>query len=166
MWKRMSAAGAGLVLAVGGWVAAGHWTQGRIAACEQRSAVLSTLEVLNRQPDSVRPDSPAFGCDQDRIVAYASRQFHAATGPTVDRLSDRVAGDVDHAAVTAFYRQALEGDKWRILARKATPGPDAASLCARKELPFGTVYLDVSFPFAGSYEVTAADTTGAGARCA
>src|SRR5256885_11827542 len=87
MWNRIVAAGATVVLSVGGWTLASRWDDHRVAACEQRSTRLSALDVLNRRPDGFQPDSsPAAGCDVDRVVAYASRQFLAVGGPRGDAL--------------------------------------------------------------------------------
>ncbi|WP_412746777.1 hypothetical protein [Krasilnikovia sp. MM14-A1004] len=166
MLKRIAIVGATALLIVVGVGAAGRWHDGQIATCKQRSTRLAALELLNRRPDGFRPLDSASGCDDERAVAYASAQFSTRAGPDVDRLVDRAAVDIDEQAVTGFYRQLLEGADWRIFTRKAKPGPDAAALCASKELAFGTVYVDLSFPVAGMYEVSVSDyTPDSGANC-
>jgi hypothetical protein len=164
MWRRVTVLVVGALLVTGGWVVADKWGDRRIAACERRSSRLSALGLLQRQPDGFQPVSSFFGCDFDRVVAYASRQF-ATNGPAVDTLYGHVAGEVDEQAVSAFYRQVLKDGGWQISARPAAPGPNAASLCARKELPFGKTYINLSFQVVGMYELAAADAADAGAVC-
>lgn len=165
MWKRAGGVAVGVVLAAGGLAAAGEWNDARIAACEQRSARLSALDLLDRHPEGFQPLPPGFGCDSDRVVAFASRQFMATNGPTVDVLSGRVAASVEEQDVTAFYQHVLKDGGWQISTRKAAPGPNAASLCARKELPFGKTYINLSFRVDGMYELMAADAADTGAVC-
>jgi hypothetical protein len=119
----------------------------------------------------VRP-TPRRGCrrrpgqgDRQFGVAFASRQFIATNGPTVDASSDRVAANVEEQDVTAFYQHALRDGEWQVSTRKAAPGPNAASLCARKELPFGETYINLSFRVDGMDELMAADVADAGAVC-
>jgi hypothetical protein len=166
MLKRVIVLGAAVLLAAGGWVAAGRWSDGRVAACEQRSTRLAALELLSRQPARFGPDVPYSGCESESFIAYAGRQFVALNGPGVDQLSGRVAGAVDEPAVTAFYRQVLGDADWRLTTRRPVPGTTAASLCAAKELPFGTVHFSLDFPVAGRYEVGVSDSADGRARCA
>jgi len=146
MLKRAALAGAGLLMVAGGWVAAGTWRDARVAACEQRSARLAAFDLLDRQPAGFRPVDTFSGCDLDRVVAYAGRQFMT------------VGGVVDEPAVTAFYRDLLENAGWRIAASTRTPRPDAAVLCAGKETAFGKAHVAVSFPTAGMYAVDFSDS--------
>jgi hypothetical protein len=163
--KRVATVVAVGLLVVGGLAAAGKWRDGRIAECGQRSAGLATLDVLESRPDGFRADPPTAGCDEDRVAAYASRQFTSVGGPAVDQLAGRVAATVDEPAVTAFYRQLLENARWQISARQPAPGPDAAPLCATKQLDFGKAHISLSFPVTGMYEVAVSDSADAGARC-
>jgi hypothetical protein len=83
----------------------------------------------------------------------------------VDALSDRVAANVEEQDVTAFYQHVLRDGEWQISTRTAAPGPNAASLCARKELPLGETFINLSFRVDGMYELMAADVADAGAVC-
>jgi hypothetical protein len=165
MLKRVLAVGAGVLLVGGGLAGAGKWRDGRIAACEQRGTRLAALEELDRRPDGFRPDAPTAGCDTDRVVAYAARQFTAVNGPGVDQLTDRVAGSVDESAVTGFYRQMLTDAAWTVSTRTPAPGENAASLCASKKTASATTYVNLSFPVGTMYEIFVADSADAGARC-
>jgi hypothetical protein len=89
----------------------------------------------------------------------------ATNGPGVDALAHRVAADVDERDVTSFYRGVLQDAGWQISSRAPAAGPDAANLCARKDLPFGRTYVNLSFGVAGMYQLMAADTADAGAVC-
>jgi hypothetical protein len=162
--RRVIGFAATALLATAGWIAAGRWDDHRVAACEQRGTRFATLALLTREPDGYHPaGSPAAGCDLDRTVAYASRQFRpTAGGPTGDAGSaGATPATTDRRIVTAFYRALLEDDGWRLSDRAPTPGPDAAALCAGKN----RTYANLSFPPAGGYELTVADTADAGARC-
>lgn len=166
VWKRVATTVVVGVLLAGGWVVAGKWHDARVAACEQRSARMSTLEPGLRHPDGLQPLQPDHGCDLDRLVAFASWQFVATNGPGGDALVHRVAATVPERDVTAFYRRTLDDAGWQISAREPAPGPDAARLCARKDLPFGRTYLNLSFGVDGMYQLMAADAADAGAVCA
>jgi hypothetical protein len=159
MRKHVAGLAVGVLLAAGGWVAAGKWHDARVAACEQRSVRLATLDIGH--PDGVRPVQPASGCDRDRVVAYASWQFVATNGPSVDSLSDQVAADVHEQDVTAFYRRVWSDAEWQISTREPASGP----LCARKKLAFGETYVNLSFGVDGMYQLMAADAADAGAVC-
>ncbi|MBL7261321.1 hypothetical protein [Paractinoplanes lichenicola] len=161
MSRRLIAVGASLVLGAAALVAVDSWHDRRIERCDRESARLAGIDLLGQGPDGFRPDPPASGCDVDRAVAYATRQFIAVGGPGVDRLDGRSTATVDRAAVTAFYRRALEDAAWRISDRVPEPGPNAAALCASKP----QTYVNVSFPAEGLYEVFLADHEDAGARC-
>lgn len=166
MKKRILAAGI-VLLAVAGLFGAGKWRDHRVAACEQRGARFSALDVLSRQPDGFHPaGSPTAGCDIDRVTAYATRQFLAATGgPTGDATAGNTttgnttagnagAAQLDQSAIAAFYGQILKADGWRV------PDPSRTDLCAGKN---GT-YANLTFPYAGAYELDVADR--ADAACA
>jgi hypothetical protein len=163
--KRVVVVAAVGVVVVGGLTAAGKWRDGRVAECGKRSAGLATVDLLKSSPDGFRGDAPTSECDEDRVVAYASRQFMVVGGPGVDQLAGRVAATVDQSAVTAFYRRLLESSQWQISTRKPAPGPNAATLCATKRLDFGQAHVTLAFPATGMYEVAVSDSADAGARC-
>lgn len=165
MVKRVVIVAAVGLVVVGGLTAAGKWQDERIAECGERSASLATVDLLKSSPDGFRGDVPTAECDEDRVVAYASRQFTVVGGPGVDQLAGRVATPVDQSAVTAFYRRLLESAQWQISTRQPAPGPNAATLCATKRLDFGKAHVTLSFPTTGMYEVAVSDSADAGARC-
>ena len=167
MPKRLIFALAVVLLAAGTMVVAGRWHESQVAECHRRSTDLAALDLLTVTPGDVQADAPFAGCDAERVVAYAGRQFTALTGPAVDTLTGRVAAAVDDGAVIAFYRRTLTAAAWQISSRAPAPGPGAAALCATRELPFGTAYVALSFPLAATYEVYVADAPGTGtALCA
>lgn len=153
-------AGAAFLLVAAGGYAANRWTDHRLARCEQRSDRFSALDLFTHRPGGYDPaGAPSAGCDVDKVAAYASLQFLATNGgPSGDDLSTgSTAPQVDRAAVTAFYRGLLRGGAWKVDDR--TPAP---VLCADKD---GT-YVNVSFPMAGTYELTVADKPDTDAGCA
>jgi hypothetical protein len=163
--RRFLVAGAAFLLVAAGGYAADRWSDHRLARCEQRGDRFSASDLFARRPGGYNPaGSPSAGCDIDRVAAYASLQFLATNGgPSGDALSSgSTAPQVDRAAVTAFYRGLLGGDAWRFDVRTPAPGPNAAGLCADKD---GT-YVNVSFPMAGTYELTVADKPDTSANCA
>ena len=155
-------AGTAFLLVAAGGYTADRWSDHRLARCEQRSDRFSALDLFAHRPGGYDPaGSPSAGCDVDRVVAYASLQFLSTNGgPSGDDLpTGNTAPQVDRAAVTAFYR-GLFGDDFDV--RTPAPGPNAAGLCAAKD---GT-FVDVSFPLAGTYELTVADKPDTDASCA
>jgi hypothetical protein len=150
MLKRLVAVGAGVLLVAGGVIAAGRWQDARVAACEQRGGQFAALDLFNRPPGGFQAEPTVAGCDTDRVVAYAIRQFRAPGGPGGDSLADRVVASVDRDAVAAFYRPYLRADGWSIVPRGA--------LCATRD----RATFSLSFPVAGSYETRVEDSSGCG----
>ena len=85
MFTRVVVAGGVAVLVTGGTVAAGRWRDGQVAACATRGTRLAALAPLESHPRGFRAEAPYDGCDTERIIAYAGRQFVPADGsPDLD----------------------------------------------------------------------------------
>ncbi|MEU4421788.1 hypothetical protein AB0F81_14275 [Actinoplanes sp. NPDC024001] len=144
---------AGLALA-GGITAGVHQMaerqRDRLADCEQRGTRLAGLAPLGRWPAGLQPSEPYAGCDVDRVVAYAGRQYHGATG---------------QGEVVEFFAGAIEQAGWRVTSRVPPTGDNPAILCASADLDGAKAYLNLSVAVAGTYDVHVADVPDSGARC-
>jgi hypothetical protein len=146
MFRRVAIVAIGL-LAVAGGAAALSWRQDvEFANCQNRATSLETIPLLVGRPDGVQPDSLYSGCDVDRLVAYAGRQYH---------------GGVDEQAIVSFYQQLAKKEAWLV-----TPaGAGRAKLCASKDFGGGMVYMNLSFPMPGTFDVHLANSPDSGAQC-
>jgi hypothetical protein len=161
MKKRGVAIAAGLVLAAAGVVGLSHWNGARLRDCEWRGAQFETLDVLKLQPGTFQGGEAYAGCDVDRLVAYAGRQFVPSTGASGDQLVNHTRTTIDEPSVIAYYRSALTTAGWEL----TKPPPSGASLCARTNLSGGTVYANLSFTDAATYDLMVATSLDSGAPC-
>jgi hypothetical protein len=147
------AAAVGLLLvggvAVGG-SQLGRWQRDRLEGCEQRGARLEGLALLSSRPASLTPLESYAGCDVDRVVAYAGRQYHGAT---------------EQGVVVEFFRGAWERDGWQVSAGIPPTDDNPALLCARTDIEGATAYLNLSVAAAQTYDVHVAEVLDSGARC-
>lgn len=134
------------LVVAGGVIAYVWWQDARFTECQRRATTLGAVSLLMEQPNGVQPDTPYSGCDVDRLVAYAGRQYQ---------------GEASEQAIVSFYQQIAERDAWLV-----TPsGAGVAKLCARKDVGSGTVYMNLSFPLPGTFDLHIADSPDSGAHC-
>ncbi|MFC0006777.1 hypothetical protein [Micromonospora siamensis] len=152
MLRAVAVAAAGALVVVGGVTGFGRWQDARSTDCRHRSVVLAGLPLLAEQPPGVLRGDTYSGCDADRLVAYAGRQYH---------------GEADEPAVLSFYRAAAERDAWRVTEAAPAPSdPGGAGLCGSRRLDGDTVYVSLSFPAPDVFELHVADSPDSGpARC-
>ncbi|MFI7599699.1 hypothetical protein [Actinoplanes sp. NPDC049681] len=139
----------GGLLLVGGLTGAGRRQQDRVGHCHQRAAEWANLALLGTYPDSLQPTGAYSGCDEERVVAYAGRQFNG----------------VVEQQVVDFYRRALAQDGWRVADRVPSPGDSSAVLCARRDIGGVEAYANLAVVTAGTYDLQVADDLDSGARC-
>ncbi|MFI6782103.1 hypothetical protein [Micromonospora sp. NPDC050276] len=146
MFRRMAVSGVVALVVAGGVIAYVWWPGAKFTECQSRATTLGAAPLLMEQPNGVQPDTPYSGCDVDRLVAYAGRQYH---------------GESNEQAIVSFYQQVAKKDAWLV-----TPsGAGVAKLCASKDVSGGTVYMNLSFPLPGTFDVHIADSPDSGALC-
>ncbi|MBG0566593.1 hypothetical protein [Actinoplanes aureus] len=151
--RNLARAAGALLLLVGGLAVVGlraEWQRDRLEDCEQRGARLEGLALLSRWPAGLQPSESYAGCDVDRVVAYAGRQSHGATG---------------QGEVVEYFRGAMEQDGWQVAPRVPPAGDNAAILCASTDIEGVKAYLNLSVATAGTYDLHIADALDSGARC-
>lgn len=154
-----------LAMALLATAAAGYswWQEDRFRDCEQRSAQLSSLDLLRTAPDGWQGGQVIGSCDVDRSVAYAAssvsegRKAFAAADRYTDNFTVNRSGTVTH-----FYRRAAERDGW-------TVSPPAASypvlLCARKSTADGSVHLRVSVAGRDRFDISVTEIAEPDGAC-
>lgn len=146
MLRRIATFAVVALVFAGSVIAYVRWRDASFTACQSRATTLGAVPLLTEQPNGVQPDPPYSGCDVDRLVAYAGRQSH---------------GEADEQAIVSFYQQVAERDAWVV-----TPsGAGVAKLCAKKDVSGGTVYMNLSFPLPGTFDLHLADSPDSGALC-